>query len=47
MGKDLRVSATYGDNRSTDPMEITKTYTLGGTDGESFDIDATTGQLKL
>ena len=31
---------------ASDPDGDSLTYTLGGTDGESFDIDTTTGQLK-
>ena len=31
---------------ASDPDGDTLTYTLGGTDGDSFDIDAMTGQLK-
>ncbi len=31
---------------ATDPDEDTLTYTLGGTDAASFDIDSTNGQLK-
>ena len=41
------ISATDADESGDDPVEFgqTLTYSLGGTDGASFDIDASTGQL--
>ena len=39
-------TATDPDNSGTDPNKDTLTYTLGGTDSASFDIDDETGQIK-
>ena len=39
-------TATDPDNSGTDPNKDTLTYSLGGTDSASFDIDDETGQIK-
>ena len=39
-------TATDPDNTATDPTKDTLTYSLGGTDEASFDIDDETGQIK-
>ena len=39
-------TATDPDNVGTDPNKDTLTYSLGGTDSASFDIDDQTGQIK-
>ena len=42
------VSATHWINANADPTDdVTLTYTLAGTDAASFDIDASTGQLRV
>ena len=40
------VTATDPDNTDTNPSKDTITYTLGGKDAASFDIESTSGQLK-